>query len=122
MSMTEPAMEIVVRVLPVAVDIVVLDGESIMEAAQRQGFYWPTRCRGQALCTACLFEVVGDPDAFSAIAPREEDVLDSFTSLQARRTGQLRLGCQARLTRSATVFKRGVKVADPPPRPTGFLF
>lgn len=91
-----------------------------MEAAQRQGYYWPTRCRGQALCTACLFEVVSSEDSFDPAEPLEQDVLDSLSAFQDKRPGQLRLGCQARPRRPGTVFKRAVKPAGKPPRLAGF--
>jgi hypothetical protein len=38
----------VVRVEPLGVDIDVRPGESIMAAAQRGGYYWPTQCHCQA--------------------------------------------------------------------------
>ncbi|MEV6236608.1 2Fe-2S iron-sulfur cluster-binding protein [Lentzea sp. NPDC051838] len=99
-----------IRVLPLDVEITVHSGESMMAAAQREGYFWPTRCRGQALCTACLFEVVsGD---FDQAATLELEALESLSSFQARRPGLLRLGCQARPTGSATILKRGMKPAD----------
>ncbi len=104
----------VVTLLPLEADIVVRDGESVMAAAQRLGYFWPTRCRGQALCTACFFEIVTEDDSFNEIAPREQSALDALSSVQAKRPGQLRLGCQARPRRPATIFKLGVKVADAP--------
>jgi|HubBroStandDraft_6_1064221.scaffolds.fasta_scaffold92359_2 2Fe-2S ferredoxin len=38
----------VVRVEPLGVDIDVRPGESIMAAAQRSGYYWPTHCQAMA--------------------------------------------------------------------------
>lgn len=111
-----------VKVLPLGVEIIVLSGESLMAAAQRQGYFWPTRCRGQALCTACLFEVTSDQESFSSVEPLEQSALSSLSSFQAKRDGQLRLACQARPTRSVTVFKRGVRLAEAPRRATGFVF
>lgn len=108
-----------VRVLPLDVELSVLPGESMMSAAQRQGYFWPTRCRGQALCTACLFEVVSGGEGFDPIEPLEQEALDSLTAFQAKRAGQLRLGCQARPRAAAAVFKRGVKPAERPRRMTG---
>jgi ferredoxin len=107
-----------VRVLPLDVEIGVRPGESMLAAAQRQGYFWPTRCRGQALCTSCLFEDVSDGDGFHPVEPREQEVLESLSESRAKRAGRLRLGCQARPRTATTVFKRGVKPAEPPPRPT----
>jgi ferredoxin len=118
-SPSDDAPDIRVRVLPLDVELTVHSGESMMSAAQRQGYFWPTRCRGQALCTACLFEVVSEDEGFEEIEPLEQEALESLSAFQAKRTGRLRLGCQARPRAAATVVKRGVKPAEPPRRPTG---
>jgi ferredoxin, 2Fe-2S len=120
-SPPEEAPDVRVRVLPLDVELTVHPGESMMAAAQRQGYFWPTRCRGQALCTACLFEVVSEGEVFDPIEPLEQDALETLSAFQAKRAGQLRLGCQARPRAPAAVFKRGVKPAEPPRRPTGFF-
>ena len=101
--------EVRVQVLPLDVELTVRRGESLMAAAQRQGYYWPTRCRGQALCTACLFEIVSGEHGFDPAEPLEQDALESLSEFQARRAGRLRLACQALPRGSATVFKRGMK-------------
>jgi 2Fe-2S ferredoxin len=111
-----------VRVLPLDIELTVHSGESVMSAAQRQGYFWPTRCRGQALCTACLFEVVSSSTDFEPIEPLEQEVLESISGFQARRSRPLRLGCQARPHAPAVVFKRGVTTAEPPQRPIGLVF
>jgi 2Fe-2S ferredoxin len=113
--------DVIVKILPIGVDIAVHPGESLMAAAQRQGYFWPTRCRGQALCTACLFEVASGDESFSPVEALEHSALTSLASFQARRERQLRLGCQARPLHEATVLKRGVKHADAPQRSTGFF-
>ncbi|WP_443201903.1 2Fe-2S iron-sulfur cluster-binding protein [Saccharopolyspora sp. 5N708] len=111
--------EIRVRVLPLDVELTVRAGESVMAAAQRQGYFWPTRCRGQALCTACLFEVMSDSEDFDPAESLEQEALESLREFQEKRGRRLRLGCQARPRAPGTVFKRGMKIAEPPPRPTG---
>jgi ferredoxin len=93
----------------------------MMAAAQRQGYFWPTRCRGQAICTACLFEVVSGGEGFEPVRSLEADALEDLSEFQAKRAGQLRLGCQARPRAAATVFKRGVKRAERPRRPISFF-
>jgi ferredoxin, 2Fe-2S len=108
-----------VRVLPLDVELTVRPGESVMAAAQRQGYFWPTRCRGQAICTACLFEIVTGGEGFAPVGSLEQEALESLQEFQARRAGQLRLGCQARPQAAATVFKRGVKPAERPRRWAG---
>ena len=117
----DDAPDVRVRVLPLDIELTVRPGESMMAAAQRQGYFWPTRCRGQAICTACLFEVVSGGEGFEPVRPPEADVLEDLSEFQAKRAGQLRLGCQARPRAAATVFKRGVKPAERPRRPISFF-
>ena len=117
----DDAPDVKVRVLPLDVELTVRPGESMMAAAQRQGYFWPTRCRGQAICTACLFEVVSGGEGFEPVRSLEADVLEDLSEFQAKRAGQLRLGCQARPWAAATVFKRGVKRAERPRRPISFF-
>jgi ferredoxin len=119
-SPSDDAPGVHVRVLPLDVELTIHPGESMMSAAQRQGYFWPTRCRGQALCTACLFEVASGSEGFDPIEPLEQEALESLSAFQQKRTGQLRLGCQARPRAAAVVFKRGMKPAERPRRPTGF--
>ena len=107
--------------LPLDIELTVRPGESMMAAAQRQGYFWPTRCRGQAICTACLFEVVSGGEGFEPVRSLETDALEDLSEFQAKRAGQLRLGCQARPRAAATVFKRGVKRAERPRRPISFF-
>jgi 2Fe-2S ferredoxin len=116
----DDAPDVRVRVLPLDIELTVRPGESMMTAAQRQGYFWPTRCRGQALCTACLFEIVSGGEGFFPIKPLEQEALESLSEFQAKRPGQLRLGCQARPRAAATVFKRGVKPAERRRRPIGY--
>ena len=47
-----------VHIEPANIDITVEDGETILHAAERLGYHWPTVCHGQAICTTCVFEVV----------------------------------------------------------------
>jgi ferredoxin len=77
--------EVRVRVLPLDAELTVQPGESMMSAAQRQGYFWPTRCRGQALCTACLFEVVSGDESFDEIEPLEREALESLSGERPER-------------------------------------
>jgi 2Fe-2S ferredoxin len=109
--------EHVVRVLPLDLALTVRPGETLMAAAQRHGYTWPTRCRGQALCTACLFEAHGPEGDFAPPGPAETQALETLKAFRERRGGHLRLGCQARPCRDTTVFKRGVRTEAEPHRP-----
>jgi len=49
---------VTVRVEPSGITLDLRDGETVMAAAQRAGYRWPTICGGLADCGACALEVV----------------------------------------------------------------
>jgi 2Fe-2S ferredoxin len=96
--------------MPLGVDLDVEAGESLMEAAQRLGYYWPTRCHGRALCTACQVKIASGAENFSAIAEEERDALGLGLAHDGSEGDRLRLACQARPLGDAVVIKDGVRV------------
>jgi 2Fe-2S ferredoxin len=104
-----------VRVEPSGILLDVLDGETVMGAAVRSGYRWPTVCGGQAECGVCALEVVG-----AAALPEP-------TELEATRLAELperklypdrayRLACQLRPVDGLVVRKRGVALESDIPR------
>ncbi|MGV9862257.1 2Fe-2S iron-sulfur cluster-binding protein [Rhodococcus koreensis] len=102
-----------VTVQPAGVQFEVEDGESVAEAAWRQGYVWPTRCWGQADCMSCFTKIVGGE--LNAI-PADENELDAIRLKLAaplRNDPTVRLGCQLRCTGDALVVeKRGFRVTS----------
>ena len=41
------------RVEPIGVTFRLAEGETLIQAAWREGYYWPTVCGGRAECTVC---------------------------------------------------------------------
>lgn len=109
------ASEISVRVEPAGVTIRVRRGETLMNAAERQGYQWPTVCHGQALCTACSIILnEHNCDAFEtpdAIEQRGLALLNGRSFYQGK---SVRLACQARPVTETVVIKRGVRKRDEP--------
>jgi ferredoxin, 2Fe-2S len=105
--------ETVTRVVVAPSDAVieVRKGESLMRAAERLGYHWPTICHGQAECTACWI-AVDDPDAFEKPADLELGALKLFAGRSFYAGMHLRLACQARPVADTTVSKRGVRPAS----------
>jgi 2Fe-2S ferredoxin len=99
----------VVRVEPLGVDLAVREGETLMHAAQRLGYRWPTMCHGQAACTVCHIVLDGGDDAFEPPRPLERSGLALFTGQTFYDGKVLRLACQARPVTDTTVTKRGVR-------------
>ena len=101
---------VAVRVEPLGKVLDVLDGETLIEAAWRQGYYWPTICQGNARCTQCSIEVLeglenlGQPD-------RDERVtMQLRLALQLNRLqDRLRLACCVKPIGDAVVKKEGVR-------------
>ena len=97
-----------VAVEPRDISFEVCDGETIMGAAQRNGYRWPTLCRGDGTCSICWVDVKAGADHLSEITPGERETLELLSPVL--RVGKtVRLACQARVRGDVTVRKSGVK-------------
>jgi ferredoxin, 2Fe-2S len=95
-----------IHILPIDVVIDAEEGTSIMEAANASGFYWPTTCGGQGICTTCAGVIVSGADHLSEMGRSERRSLTENRG--ASSLGQsLRLCCQARVYGSVQVRKPG---------------
>lgn len=101
----------VARVLPVGLDIEVQDGETLFDAAFRQGYDWPTICVGQGTCTHCHVRVVEGGDNTVPVSTDTEQ--RCIKRLAQRLYGQnpdgVRLACQLELTGDVTVEQTNFK-------------
>lgn len=98
-----------VTVLPACIQFEAAPGETIMAAAQARGYYWPTTCGGQGICTTCLTEVVSGGELLASMSRSERKTLLSERG-QAALLQPLRLACQAIVLGAGTltVAKPGV--------------
>jgi ferredoxin len=103
----------VVRVEPLGVDLEVDTGETLMHAAERLGYRWPTLCHGHAVCTMCFIAFDEEPDAFEPAGPAELAALRVVGAQSSSAGKVLRLACQARVRGDTIVTKRGVRVRVP---------
>jgi len=87
-----------VRVEPAGIELTVEPGETVMHAAERLGYRWPTVCHGQAVSEHLV-----------APAPLERSALGSSPVVAAAGGGHVRLACQATVTGDVVVGKRGVR-------------
>lgn len=97
-----------VHVEPVGLTLRVAPGESVMTAAQRDGYSWPSICGGQAMCGACTVRVLAGAEHVDAPQAQEQARLKLLTRSKDR------LACQLTVTGPVTVFKRGVKAPPVP--------
>ncbi|HUC04233.1 MAG TPA: 2Fe-2S iron-sulfur cluster-binding protein [Acidimicrobiales bacterium] len=95
----------VVRVEPAGFLIDVGADETLIEAAWRLGYFWPTQCYGQAECTACNVEVLEGVEHASEVGDEEAATLATM----GRRRARVRLACRVTFAGAAVVRKRGVR-------------
>ncbi|MGX9787793.1 2Fe-2S iron-sulfur cluster-binding protein [Mycobacterium sp. MMS18-G62] len=100
------------RVEPVGVEIEVRRGESLIKAAWRAGYSWPTLCYGVGRCTACQCEVVEGLHLLSARTEAENQLLhDLHRRVRRADPRRIRLACQVEISGDVVIRKAGVKVA-----------
>ena len=95
-----------VRVLPADANLEVGSGESLMGAASRQGWFWPTVCGGDAECGTCWVVVEQGAEHCSAMEAAERTTLAKGMKAGEPRA---RLACQVRVDGPAVVTRRSVK-------------
>jgi ferredoxin, 2Fe-2S len=97
-----------VHVEPAGIDLHVADGETVMRAAERLGYRWPTVCHGQAVCTTCFFELVSGGEHLTPMSRVERAALAS-SPVVTLAAGVVRLACQTGVTGDVSLRKRGVR-------------
>lgn len=101
-----------ILIQPSGFEIEARPGETVMEAARRAGYYWPTTCGGNGECTTCACTIVEGAGHVSEMGRFETKSLlvgRGRTALQQR----LRLGCQVRVYGDVVVHKPGVRPPTP---------
>ena len=98
-----------IRVEPSGAEFEVDSNETIMAAARRQGYRWPTICNGKAECTTCFVKVVAGVSNLGPIGPVEERGMDTLLRSFPEAGGSIRLACQTTLTGDVVVRKPGVR-------------
>lgn len=97
-----------VRVEPSGIEFVANPDETIMGAAERAGYKWPTICSGEGQCHVCYLVVEAGEDALSPVEALEQEGVDALKIVAARHKKPVRLACQARLSGNITVRRPGV--------------
>ena len=98
----------VVRVEPIGVTFRLADGETLIQAAWREGYYWPTVCGGRAECTAC--HVLMEAGEGNAVTPDEwETAMIASVVERTNPAAPVRLACRLRVSGPVTVYKRAVR-------------
>lgn len=97
-----------VTVQPGGINFDVADGETVIAAAWRNHYYWPTVCGGRGECTAC--HTVVEEGAEHAVPPGEAEVVMLRTvRATADADRPVRLACQLQVTGPVTLRKKAVR-------------
>lgn len=83
--------------------------ETLMDAALRQGYSWPTACGGCGECGLCRVRVMEGIDELSSPDAHERRALRLFCGIDADEHPEVRLACQALVSGNVTVHKVGVR-------------
>ncbi len=83
--------------------------ETIIQAAWRNGFTWPTICGGAGTCKICVFQILAGGDHLSPIEQWESAGLRSIADSSPNNGQDSRLACQARAIGDIRLRKIGVR-------------
>jgi 2Fe-2S ferredoxin len=99
---------VTVRVEPSGITLDVRDGETVMAAARRAGYQWPTICGGLADCGACALEVLEGAAGLPTPTTVEGVRLNALVERRRYPDRTWRLACQLAPTADLVVRKTGV--------------
>lgn len=98
-----------VRVEPLGVTILVEPGETLFDAAFREGLEWPSTCYGQIECTLCATRITDGREHAKPMGEEEQHAL-KYRYAGDSDPRDLRLACCLELTGGdVVVFKSGVR-------------
>lgn len=99
-----------ITVEPAGITLQARTGETVMAAARRLGYRWPTLCNGDGTCTICWAEVTDGAGHLGPLTDLERVWLKTFPADLYQ--GQPRLACQAVIRGSVALRKKGVRQAS----------
>ncbi len=98
-----------VRVEPSGFEFEAEPNESVVEAAERHGHYWPLGCDRAGECTNCAMEVVSGLARLSRMGRYERLNLVRQRGGRSTEDPRLRLACQARVLGDVIVLNSGFR-------------
>lgn len=100
-----------IRVEPLGIEIEATAGETVLDAVDAHGYYWPVGCARNGECTNCAMEVLSGVGRISRMGRYERLNLVRQRGPRSIADPRLRLACQARIEGDIIVYKRGVQLA-----------
>lgn len=99
-----------VHIRPAGAEIEIGEGETLMNAALRSGYRWPTVCGGQGNCTTCFVQIRKGLDRVVGPDVAEEAALELLRLRFARNPESVRLACQLKFKGGdVEVYRPGVR-------------
>ena len=98
-----------IEVEPSRVVFDIHEGETVFNAALRNGYTWPTICGGQGTCKTCVFLILDGHENLSAITPWEETGLRAILDSLPDKGQGWRLACQTSVIADVRLRKTGVR-------------
>jgi ferredoxin len=99
-----------IRVDPSGAEFDIDEDETVIQAAWRHGYTWPTICGGAGTCKTCVFMIIEGAENMRPIEPWEDEGLRSIAAtLPANRGQGWRLACQAKVSGDVRLRKAGVR-------------
>jgi ferredoxin, 2Fe-2S len=98
-----------IEVEPARVAFDIHADETIIQAAWRNGYTWPTICGGVGTCKTCVFQILSGAENLSPIEPWEASGLRSIADSLPNHGEGSRLACQTRVTADIRLRKIGVR-------------
>jgi ferredoxin len=98
-----------IRVEPLDIEFEAPTNETVMDAANAAGYWWPVGCNRNGECTNCAMEVVSGMARLSRMGRFERANLVRQRGQVSVEDPRLRLACQARVEGDVVVYKLGVR-------------
>ncbi|HET7738179.1 MAG TPA: 2Fe-2S iron-sulfur cluster binding domain-containing protein [Tepidiformaceae bacterium] len=99
-----------IRVEPLGIEVEAATGETVLDAVNAAGYFWPVGCAKNGECTNCAMEVVSGVGRLSRMGRFERQNLIRQRGPRSIEDPRLRLACQAHLEGDVIVHKNGVRL------------
>lgn len=97
-----------VRVEPLGIEVPVETGQTVMEAFEEAGYFWPVGCDRNGECTNCAMEIISGLGRVRPMGRYERQNLLRQRGPRGADDPRLRLACQTRVEGDVVVYKAGV--------------
>ena len=101
-----------VTVEPAGYEFEAAAGQTVMDAANAGGYFWPEGCPRNGECTNCAMQLISGLGRVSQMGRYERANLVRQRGPRSLEDPRLRLACQVRIDGDIVVYKLGVTPLD----------